>query len=135
MAADTKSGETRPGGFTVMELMVVLVLLALLAGIVTPIVAGSIHRAKEAALKEDLFVMRKAIDDYYADNGHYPPRLALLVEKRYIRSLPADPITDRKDSWILVRTEEPGPDGERGITDLRSGSDKKSNAGTPYRSW
>ena len=120
-------------GFTLMELLVVLTLVAVLASLVAPVVSSSILRAKEATLKENLFIMRKAIDDYYADQGDYPGSLQQLVEKRYIRRLPVDPLTDRSDSWVEVRAEEDGKQG--GIIDVRSGSEEKSGDGAAYRDW
>lgn len=123
----------RARGFTLLELLFVMVIVALLAGIVGPVVAGSIGRAREATLKEDLYVLRKAIDDYYADRGKYPAELAELVEKRYLRKLPADPLTERRDTWVLVRAEDGR--GSGGINDVRSGSDRTASDGTPYREW
>lgn len=123
----------RARGFTLLELLFVMVIVALLAGIVGPVVAGSIGRAREATLKEDLYVLRKAIDDYYADRGKYPAELAELVEKRYLRKLPADPLTERRDTWVLVRAEDGRGGG--GINDVRSGSDRTASDGTPYREW
>jgi general secretion pathway protein G len=120
-------------GFTLMELLVVLTLVAVLASLVAPVVSSSILRAKEATLKENLFIMRKAIDDYYADQGDYPGSLQQLVEKRYIRRLPVDPLTDRSDSWVEARAEEDGKQG--GIIDVRSGSEEKSGDGAAYRDW
>jgi general secretion pathway protein G len=123
----------RERGFTLMELLVVLALVAVLAGLVTPIVSSSIQRAKEATLKENLFVLRKAIDDYYADTGAYPPNLDALVEKRYIRKVPADPITERVDSWQVVHEEEGGE--EPGIIDVHSGAEETAADGSAYREW
>lgn len=125
----------RARGFTLMELLLVLALVALLASLATPIVTGSIYRAKESTLKESLFTMRKAIDDYYADNGAYPVELELLVQKRYLRKIPTDPLTDRRDSWILVRTEDNAGDQASGIIDVHSNSDDKDGNGIAYKEW
>lgn len=115
--------------------MVVLVLIALLAGIVAPIVTRSIERAKESTLKENLMVTRRALDNYYADKGRYPDILEDLVRERYLRSVPVDPITERSDSWILLR-DDPGDAGtSTGIFDLHSGSSESSSEGVPYREW
>jgi general secretion pathway protein G len=122
----------RGRGFTLVELLLVLFLIALLASIVAPVVTGSVHRARESTLKQNLYVLRKAIDDFYADTGAYPPELEVLVQKRYIRKLPADPITDSRDTWVLVRAED---GGQGGIVDIRSGSDEKGSDGTPYKEW
>lgn len=131
-------------GFTLMELLVVLALVAVLASLVAPVVSNSISRAKEATLKENLFILRKAIDDYYADAGSYPTELKQLVEKRYIRRIPADPLTDRSDTWVAVRADEDSKDKPTGgsgsqetagIIDVRSGSEAKSADGEAYRDW
>lgn len=125
---------SHPPGFTLIELLLVLLLIALLASLATPVVIGSVQRARESALKENLFVLRKAIDDYYADNGRYPESLEKLVEKRYIRHVPADPITGSKDTWVLVRAK--GAEGDSsGIIDVRSGSEEKAADGTYYKDW
>lgn len=123
----------RRGGFTLIELLLVLLLIALLASLAAPVVTGSIHRAREATLKENLFVLRKAIDDYYADAGAYPAELDVLVEKRYIRRIPVDPVTEHRDSWFLVRAEDAR--GQSGIVDVRSGSEEKDGNGVPYKEW
>ncbi len=129
----TRIGDTRVRGFTLMELLLVLALIALLASLVTPVVTGSVHRARESTLKENLFAMRKAIDDYYADNGGYPAELELLVQKRYLRKVPADPLTERSDSWVLVRTDDDGKGN--GIIDVHSGSEEKDSNSVPYKEW
>lgn len=118
-------------GFTLVELLLVLFVIALLASLVAPVITGNIQRARESTLKEDLYVLRKSIDDYYADTGRYPENLALLAEKRYIRKIPIDPITERANTWVEVRGE--GQDG--GVVDVRSGSDEKSADGIAYRDW
>lgn len=123
----------RQHGFTLLELLFVLVIVALLAAIVGPSLTGGIDRARESALKEDLFVMRKAIDDYYADNGKYPPSLEILVEKRYLRSIPKDPITERLETWVLVRNGYSGTDN--GVVNIKSGSDLQARDGSSFKDW
>lgn len=122
----------RHRGFTLIELLLVLTIVALLASLVAPTLTRSIHRAKESALKEDLYVMRKALDDYYADHGRYPQELALLEEKRYLRRIPDDPLTGRADTWRLVREDK---DREPGIIDVRSGSTESDKDGNAYGEW
>lgn len=124
----------RARGFTLIELLLVLMLIALLASLVTPVVTGSVQRAKDATLKENLFILRKAIDDYYADAGGYPADVELLVKKRYIRRIPVDPLTGRDDTWVWVKSEAEKGD-EAGIIDVKSGSEEKANDGSPYRDW
>lgn len=134
MERDTKTG--RAGrGFTLIELLLALLLVALLASLVAPVVTGSIQRAKESTLKENLYVLRKAIDDYYADTGKYPAELDELVQKRYVRKIPRDPMTDSKDTWQLVRADSESGDDSNGIIDLRSGSDAAGSDGTAFKDW
>ena len=135
MAHTIKTGKYNVAGFTLIELLIVLLLIALLAGIVSPMVTSSILRAKESTLKEDLFVLRKAIDSYYSDNGHYPAAMDVLVEQRYIRRLPVDPITEEQNGWILVWAEETNDNDEPGIIDIRSKSDARASDGTAYNEW
>lgn len=118
-------------GFTLVELLLVLVLIALLASLVMPVATKSVEQAKEAALKEDLQVMRKALDDYFSNTGAYPQSLGLLVEKRYIRRVPIDPVTESATSWIETYAEDMG----RGIRDVHSGAEGQSSDGKPYREW
>lgn len=119
-------------GFTLVELLIVLFVIALLASLVAPVVTGSIQRARESTLKEDLHVLRKAIDDYYSDSGRYPENLTLLAEKRYIRKIPVDPITGQANTWVEIRGEGRNASG---VVDVRSGSEEKSSDGVAYRDW
>lgn len=123
----------RARGFTLLELLLVLIIVALLASIVGPMLLGSISRARESTLKQDLYVLRKAIDDYYADNGKYPLELGDLVDKRYLRGIPADPVTERRDTWLALRADNSR--GPQGIVDIHSGSELAANDGTFYRDW
>ena len=123
----------RQAGFSLMELLLVMVLISLLAALVMPVATGSVARAKEATLKENLYVMRKAIDGYYADHGKYPNSLTRLSELRYIRQIPVDPLTERNDTWVEVRNQK--ATGDSGIVDVHSGSDKKSADEGFYRDW
>lgn len=134
MAAITKIGSKRLAGFTLMELLVVLTLIAVLASLVAPVVSGSIVRAKESTLKENLLILRKAIDDYYADNARYPESLDVLVDKRYIRKIPVDPFTERSDTWDAVRDDNAEAE-QAGIIDIHSGADGQSEEGGAYREW
>lgn len=135
MEHNTRIGETsglRSGrGFTLVELLLVLFLVALLASLVAPVATRSVDQAKESALKEDLKVLRKAIDDYYANTGKYPQNLSQLVEKRYIRRIPVDPLTERETSWIENRAEDAGG----GINDVHSGAEGNASDGKPYHDW
>ena len=128
----TGTGKDACAGFTIMELMVVMVLVALLVGIAAPVVTTAIVRAKETALKHDLRVMRTAIDGYYADRGAYPPELEALVTERYIRNIPADPFTDSAATWIVVYDEN---EEDGGVVDVRSDSERTATDGSLYSSW
>ncbi len=120
----------RSKGFTLIELMVVMAVLALLATLVAPRVIGHVARAKEETLQHNLQAIRQAIDRHYSDTGRYPLTLDELVSKRYLRKAPVDPVTGRTDSWKLV----PPKDGA-GIADVQSGAGDNGQDGTPYASW
>ena len=124
-------------GFTLIELMVVMALIVILASIALVQYGPSVTRAKEATLKEDLFRMRDAIDQYYADKNKYPPSLDALVQDKYMRTVPVDPFTNSADSWQTTMAEpEPGnPSAEPGVYDVKSGSDSMALDGTRYADW
>lgn len=119
-------------GFTLVELLVVLAILALLLTLAVPRYFTSIERAKEAALKQDLNILRESIDKFYADNGQYPKTLEDLVERKYIRKLPVDPITEKSTTWIFT---PPEPPLEGDIYDIHSGSKSVAKDGTRYADW
>jgi general secretion pathway protein G len=122
----------RRSGFTLIELMVVMAIIALLLTFVAPRYFGSVNRAEEAALKQSLWHMRDAIDKFYGDNGRYPEELAELVTGRYLRTVPADPFTARNDSWVIVAP----PSGVAGrVYDVRSGAPKRASDGTEVAKW
>lgn len=125
----------RARGFTLTELLLVLLFIAILASLVVPVVTSSVSRARESALKEDLYTLRKAIDDFYADKGKYPESLEELVENRYVRKIPVDPMTDRTDTWVEIQNESEGSEADTGVIDVRSGSDKKDDDGVAYKEW
>ena len=124
-------------GFTLIELMIVMSLIVILASIGLTLYTNSVIRAKESVLKEDLFRMRDAIDQYYADKGKYPVTLDSLVSEKYLRSIPVDPFTNSADTWRSIQSE-PDPTNltaEPGVFDVRSGSDQKAIDGTNYADW
>lgn len=123
------SGKRTSRGFTLIELVVVLMLVSILAAIVAPMVGSSITRAKESALRENLYLLRKTIDDFYADKGRYPETLEQLVEQRYVRGIPRDPVSETE--WALVYTK----DEPRGIADIHSMSNQVSHDGSAYAEW
>jgi general secretion pathway protein G len=119
-------------GFTLVELLVVLSILALLLSLAYPKYFSSVERAQEAALKQTLNTMREGIDKFYADTGKYPDTLEELVEKKYINKLPLDPITDSMTTWVL---DQPEPPLEGMIYDIHSGATGKAKDGTAYSEW
>ena len=125
------------GGFTLIELMIVMVLITILAAIGVAMYGNSITRAKEAALKQDLVEMRKAIDEYYADKNKWPADLQTLVSDKYLRSIPPDPFTQSADTWQTVYGEpDPAnPASSGGISDVKSGYEGTSIDGTRYADW
>jgi general secretion pathway protein G len=132
-----RRGKRGASGFTLIELMVVMALISVLASMGVVQYRNSIVRAKEAVLKEDLFRMRDAIDQYYADKAKYPANLEALVADGYLRGVPKDPFTQATDSWQTVPSEpDPNnPTGEVGIFDIKSGSEATSLEGTKYNEW
>jgi len=127
----------REAGFTIIELLVVLALISILATMgMAQYRNGQIH-AREAVLKTDLFDLRDAIDQYYADKGMYPSTLDALVTDGYIRKIPVDPITNAADTWQTVPSEpDPNnPTASVGVYDVKSGSDQTALDGTPYNNW
>jgi general secretion pathway protein G len=121
-------------GFTLIELMVVMAIVATLLTIVAPRYFEHLSRAREAALRETLAVTRDAIDKFHADHDRYPGTLEELVDRRYLRQVPLDPLTERRDSWTLLpppaRAEGELPEGS--VWDLRSGA---SEEGKDYDQW
>jgi general secretion pathway protein G len=114
--------------------MIVLVVIGILLSLAQPSFSTSVHRAREATLQENLFIFRDVIDQYYADHDEYPPTLEALVEERYLRKIPKDPITGTDTTWLLVyATNEEGI--EEGIFDVKSGSESIALDGTAYSDW
>ncbi len=124
-------------GFTLIEVLIVVVLVIVLASVGLATYTNSVRRAREAVLREDLFRMRDAIDQYYADKNKYPATLQDLVSDGYLRDIPKDPITASTDTW-QTENAEPDPNNvsaEPGIVNVKSGSEEMSMEGTKYSEW
>ena len=124
-------------GFTLIEMMVVMTLIVVLATVGMTQYRNSVTRAEEAVLKENLFRMRDAIDQYYADKNKYPSDLAALTSEGYIREVPTDPMTKLTDTWTTTQAEPDAnnPASQVGIYDVKSGSDRTALDGTRYADW
>ena len=124
-------------GFTLIELLVVISLIVLLASIGLVMYQNSVQRGREAVLKEDLFRMRDAIDQHYADKGKYPASLEDLVSAGYLRKVPVDPMTQSTETWQTVPAE-PDPANltvEPGIYNVRSGAEGQALDGSKFSEW
>jgi general secretion pathway protein G len=124
-------------GFTLIELMIVMAIIAVLLSIALPIYTRSITRAKESVLKNNLFTMRNVIDEYTYDKQKAPQSLQDLVSEGYLRQIPTDPMTNSADTWkpIMEDAQASVSQTEPGLFDIRSGSDKMSLEGTAYSEW
>ena len=147
MARNTKTGSsafairhsplTRNAGFTLVELLIVISLISILAAMGLVQYRNSVTSAREATLKTNLFRMRDAIDQYYADKGKYPSALDSLVSDGYLRRVPEDPFTKSADSWTTVPAEpDPNnPSAEPGVYDVKSGAQGTALDGSSYSDW
>jgi len=122
----------REKGFTLIELLIVMAIIGTLLTIAVPRYFRALEHARETVLRQDLAILREAIDKHYADLNEYPDVLAALVEKRYVRSLPVDPFTKAADTWTVVASEDPD---HAGIRDIHSGAEGNGADGTALASW
>jgi len=116
-------------GFTLIELLVVMSIVALLLTLSLPRYYGAVERSRETVLKENLWLLRKSIDQFYADRGRYPVSLDDLVTERYLHAVPVDPVTERADTWIPIPSSDTQ---EYGVADVRSGAQGATKQGTPF---
>jgi general secretion pathway protein G len=128
---------SKDGGFTLIELMIVIGIILILVGIAIPNYQQSIKRSKEATLSQDLYTLRQAIDSYTMDKDRGPQSLDDLVTAGYIRSVPIDPITRRNDTWVTDQSDDllSVDQTEPGITDVHSGSNDVGSDGRAYSQW
>lgn len=119
-------------GFTLIELLVVMAIIAVLLTIAVPRYFKTLDRSRETVLRQDLSVMREAIDKHFGDYGQYPDSLSALVERHYIRAVPVDPLTKAADGWQMVVSEDAD---HPGIRDVHSGAEGSGSDGTPFREW
>lgn len=129
----------RQNGFTLIEVIIVFALIGILVGLGLPQYTNATKRAREAVLKEDLFLMRKLIGQYHLDKGEFPASLQTLVDDGYLYKVPVDPITKTADSWIeimeVLSEEELVAGAMPGISDVKSGSNETALDGTLYSTW
>jgi general secretion pathway protein G len=123
--------ERKNAGFTLIELMIVMAIIGTLMSIVAPRYFNSLQHARETALKQDLSVMREAIGQFHGDLNRYPDNLDELVARRYLKSIPQDPITNSSETWIPIAHPDPN---KPGIYDVISGAEGRARDGTPYNS-
>ena len=132
-----KKNRQSESGFTLIELLIVMTIIAILATLAIPRFVGAIRSAREAVLREDLSVMRNAIDAYTMDKQKAPQSLDDLIQSGYLRVVPEDPFTHSKDTWVTDTSDSMYSidQTEPGIADIHSGSDETGADGQPYSSW
>lgn len=116
-------------GFTLIEMLVVLAIVALLLSVATPRYFGSLEKGREVALQENLRVLRVTLDKFHADKGRYPETLDELVDERYLREVPLDPLTESATTWVLVPPKEPD---QQGVADVKSGASGTARDGRRF---
>jgi len=132
-----RTNHKKDAGFTLVELMIVMAIIGVLAVVAIPSYVGAVRQAREAVLKEDLFVMRSAIDSYTADKQKAPQSLDDLVSEGYLKKIPVDPMTRAADSWQTTTSDalHSVDQTDPGIDDVHSGSQEQGSDGQPYSTW
>lgn len=128
------SKQRAANGFTLIELLVTLAIVALLLTLAMPRYFGGLQTAKEQVLRENLRTVRETIDKFYGSVGRYPSNLQELVDRRFLRTLPVDPVTERTDSWVLIAPPD-AVAGENAVYDIRSGATGSASNGQAFGSW
>ena len=131
-------GKTRKdAGFTLVELMIVMAIIGVLAVIAVPSFVSAIRHAREAVLKEDLHVLRAAIDSYTMDKQKAPQSLDDLVQEGYLKTIPEDPFTHSTSTWVTDTSDAMHSldETEAGVDDVHSGADETGSDGQPYNTW
>lgn len=127
-----KRERTAASGFTLMELLVVMTIIALLLTLAVPRYFHSIEKSKETVLRDDLSILRESLDKYFSDHGKYPDSLEDLVIKKYLRNIPRDPITESTTTWVTIPPDDP----DKGLVyDVKSGAPEQALDGTKYAEW
>ena len=126
------TSQQKKSGFTLIELMVVLAIIATLLTIAVPRYFSSLEKSREAVLQQNLALLRETLDKYYGDMGKYPDALDQLVSSKYLRSVPVDPMTDSSATWVSVPPDQPEMGG---VYDVKSGAQGVARDGTEYRNW
>lgn len=127
-----RSGRSRQRGFTMVELLVTLAILGMIVAMAAPRYFGNLDKAREDVLREDLYVLRDALDKFYSDRNRYPDTLDQLVTERYLRKMPVDPFTQSARSWVPLVATDPTMGV---VADVRSGAPGKARDGTWLKDW
>jgi general secretion pathway protein G len=124
--------DMRRTGFTLIELLTVFTIIALLLTLAVPRYFSAVDKTKETVLKENLYQMRDALRQYYADKGKYPESIEALAAEKYLRSVPVDPVTESVETWIAVPPDDPQ---KGGVYDVKSGAPGNALDGSVYAEW
>lgn len=131
----SRGSDSLQRGFTLLELIIVLTIITILLSVGIPAYQAIIVRARESVLKQNLYLLRRQIQTFAADQGRYPQSLQELVDRGYLRELPLDPITDSRETWQEIKEEGESLGEQPGVVDVKSGAEGISSEGTPYSEW